>query len=415
MSLILRLYIGEKWPDSDGSGPVKWTVSGKGSPSPNSGVAASLADIPVITNVEVVVPASAVLLTSVQTPGKSLRLFKKTIRFAVEDQIISDPEAVHVAIGPMGPDSVMPVAIADRSWMRKTIELLADNGIYPRAMLVEQLALPIETGSWSVGLSGSSGALRTDVFAGLPLDMEEDGAPPPILEMALNEARKQKTEPSGINIFLMNGSSPLNVKTWEERLGLPITVSGPHNDNGKGSAKNSLNILQGEFAPSMRLAAIVPHLKIPAILLALAVIFHLGSYFVEYWLMKQESQRLTAETEASFRKVFPEIASVTDPEAQMSFKLQQLKAMSGEDKNSGEFLALLEKAVPLLPAGVNLRGVNYGPAGLELKLAFQTDKDSKTFNSALAGLGLEVTAKDGAKEENVFAAEFQIAEKGKKK
>lgn len=394
---------------------MKWVVCGKGSQSPNSGVAVSLADIPAVPNVEVVVPASAVLLTSVRTPGSSLRLFKKTIRFAVEDQIISDPEAVHVAMGPMGADSVMPVGIADRGWMRKTIEILADNGIYPRAMLVEQLALPIENGSWSVGLSGARGALRTDVFAGIPLDMEEDGAPPPILEMALNEARKQNMEPSGINVFLMNGSAPLDVKTWEERLGVPITVSGPPDDGGKGAAKNRLNILQGEFAPSMRLAAIIPHLKIPAILLALAVIFHLGSYFVEYWLMKQESQRLTAETDESFRKVFPEIASVTDPEAQMSFKIQQLKAMAGEDRNSGEFIALLEKAVPLLPAGAKMRGVNYGAGGLELKLALQADTDAKTFNDALAGLGLEVTAKGGVKEETAFVAEFLIAEKGVKK
>lgn len=413
--MILRLYIGERWPESGGSEPVKWIVSGKGSQSPNSGVAVSLADIPAVPNVEVVVPASAALLTSVRTPGSSMRLFKKTIRFAVEDQIISDPEAVHVAIGPMGPDSVLPVAIADRGWMRRTIEILAENGIYPRAMLLEQLALPIENGTWSVGLSGARGALRTDVFAGVPLDMEEDGAPPPILEMALNEARKQNTEPSAINIYLMNGSARLDVKIWEERLAVPITVSGPQIDDEKASAKNRLNILQGEFAPSMRLAAIVPHLKIPAILLALALIFHLGSYFAEYWLMKRESQRLTAETEGAFRKVFPEIASVTDPEAQMGFKIQQLKALAGEDKNSGEFIALLEKAVPLFPAGAKPRGMNYGPGGLQLKLALQTDADAKTFKDALDGLGLEVTAKDGTKEETAFVAEFLIAEKAAKK
>jgi general secretion pathway protein L len=408
------LNIDEKWAESEGSGPVKWILSGKGQGA-KSGVAESIADIPLCDHVEVVVPAGAVLLTSVRIPGKSLRLFKKTLRFAVEDQIISDPETVHVAIGPPGPDSAMPVAVADRGWMRKTLEILTDKGIHPRAMLVEPLVLPIENGSWSVGLSGANGALRTGLFAGVPLDMAEDGSPPPILEMALKEARKKNSEPAGINIFLMNGSAPLDVKSWEERLGVPITVSGPRDDTGKVSAKNTLNLLQGEFSPAMRFGAIIPHLKIPAILLALAVGLHIGSYFVEFWLMSQENNRLTGEMTESFRKVFPEIASVTDPVAQMSYKIQQLKAMAGEDKNSGEFLALLEKTAPLLPAGAKMRSVKYGPRGLELKLALQGENDAKSFSGAMVGLGLDATAKDMPKEESGFVAEFLIAEKVKKK
>lgn len=416
MSVILRLYIGEKWFESGGLEPVKWTISGKVKQNAKSGVAASLADIPMSDHLEVVAPASAAFLTSVQTPGKSLRLFRRTLRFAVEDQIISDPEAVHVAAGPVGPDRQMPVAVADRGWMRKTLDILANNGIYPRAMLVEPLVLPIENGNWSVGLSGSSGALRTGLFAGAPLDIAEDGSPPLILEMALNEARKKKAEPAGINIFLMNGSTPLDVKSWEERLDVPITVSGPQDDSaGAGSRSAILNLMQGEFAPAMRIGAIIPHLKIPAALLVLAIILHLASYFAEFWLMKQENRRLTAETVESFRKVFPEIVSVTDPSSQMSYKLQQLKIMAGEDENSGEFLGLLGKTAPLMPSGSKMRGLKYGPGGLELKLVFQEEKDVKTFRDAVAGIGLEVSPKPGAREESGFVTEFMIAQKDKKK
>lgn len=416
MSVILRLHIGEKWFESGGSEPVKWTVSGKGRDGVSSGVAASLADIPMCDHLEVVAPASAAFLTSVQTPGKSLRLFKRTLRFAVEDQIISDPETVHVAAGPVGPDRLMPVAVADRGWMRKTLDILADNGIYPRAMLAEPLVLPIENGNWSVGLSGLNGALRTGLFAGAPLDIAEDGSPPLILEMALNEARKKKTEPAGINIFLMNGSTPLDVKSWEERLNLPITVSGPQDDSsGAGFKPTLLNLMQGEFAPAMRIGAIIPHLKIPAALLALAISLHLTSYFVEFWMMKQENWKLTEETAESFRKVFPEVASVTDPSSQMSYKLQQLKTLAGEDENSGEFLALLGKTAPLMSAGAKMRGLKYGPGGLELKLVLQEEKDVKTFNDAVAGIGLDVSAKAGTREESGFVAEFLIAQKGKKK
>ena len=416
MSVILRLHIGEKWPESGGSEPVQWTVSGKGKQGASSGVAAGLADIPMCDHLEVVAPASAAFLTSVQTPGKNLRLFKRTLRFAVEDQIISDPEAVHVAAGPVGPDHLMPVAVADRGWMRKTLGVLADNGIYPRAMLVEPLVLPIENGSWSVALSGLSGALRTGLFAGAPLDIAEDGSPPLILEMALNEARKNKAEPSGINIFLMNGSAPLDVKSWEERLNVPITVSGPQYDSAVAGSKPAiLNLLQGEFAPAMRIGAIIPHLKIPAALLALAIILHISSYFIEYWMMKQESRRLTEETTGTFRKLFPEIASVTDPSSQMSFKLQQLKTLAGEDGNSGELLAMLGKTAPLMPAKAKMHGLKYGPGGLELKLALQEEKDAKTFKDAVAGIGLDVSAKSGAREESGFVAEFLIAQKGKKK
>jgi general secretion pathway protein L len=409
------LHIDDKWSESGGYGPVKWTVSGKGRKTPSSGVAGSLADIPVYDYVEVVASASAALLTSVRIPGKSLRLFRRTLRFAVEDQIISDPEAVHVAAGPAGSDSVMPVAIADRGWMRKTLDILADNGIYPRAMLVEPLVLPIEDGNWSVGLFGVSGALRTGLFAGAPLDVAEDGSPPPMLEIALSEARKNKTEPAGINIFLMNGAAPLDVKSWEKRLGVPIKVSGPQEDAGGKGVQSRLNLMQGEFAPAMRLSALIPHLKIPAILLALAASLHIASYFVETWLMKNENLALIAETTESFRKVFPEITSVTDPVAQMSFKLQELKALAGEGENSGEFLALLGKAAPLMPAGAKMRSMNYAQGGLDLKLVLQAETDAKTFNDRVAGLGLDVSFKAQVKDEKGFLAEFMIAEKGEKK
>jgi general secretion pathway protein L len=416
MSVILRLYISEKWIESGGSEPVKWTVSGKGHQGSSSGVAAGLADIPACDHLEIVAPASAAFLTSLQTPGKNLRLFKRTLRFAVEDQIISDPESVHVAAGPVGPDQFMPVAVADRGWMRKTLGLLADNGIYPRAMIAEPLVLPIKNGNWSVGLSGLNGALRTGLFSGVPLDVAKDGSPPLILEMALDEARKNKAEPAGINIFLMNGSTPLDVESWEKRLNVPITVSGPQDDSATVGPKPAvLNLLQGEFAPAMRIGAMIPHLKIPAALLALALILHLSSYFVEFWLMKQESLRLAAETDGTFRKLFPDIASVTDPSSQMSFKLQQLKTLAGEDENSGELLALLGKTAPLIPATAKMRGLKYGPAGLELKLALQEEKDVKTFSDAVAGVGLDVSAKPGVKEEDGFLAEFLIAQKGKKK
>lgn len=412
MSSILKLIIDEKWPETGGLGPVKWAISGKGTGSANSGVAFSLSELPVTDHVEVIIPASAALLTSVKVPEKNLRLFKKTLRFAVENQIISDPEAVHVVAGPVGADNVMPVAIADRGWMMKTLDILADNGVYPRAMLVETLLLPMENGGWSVSLSKEGGAVRTGPFAGAPIDVEEDGSAPPMLEMALSEARKAETTPSGIKIYLMNGSAPLDVKSWEERLGVPVKVAGPRADSDGGSERDRLNLMQGEFAPAMRIKALIPHLKIPAVLLTLAMCLHVGYYFAEWKRMKTERDSLTTETAGIFQKVFPEITAVTDPETQMSEKLRELKTLAGENQDSGEFLALLGKTGLLLPAGAKMRGAKYGPSGLELKLVLAGEKDSKAFRDKLAALGLEVTVRDTPKEEGKgFPAEFSINEK----
>jgi len=158
-------------------------------------------------------------------------------------------------------------------------------------------------------------------------------------------------------------------------------------------------------------------LKMPVAitLLALVIILHLASYFVEIWMMRLENQRITRDTIRRFRKLFPDVASVTAPFSQMSFKLQQLKTLAGEDENNEELLALLGKTDPLMPAKAKMRGLKYGAGWLELKLALQEEKDVKAFKDSVAGIGLDVSAKPGVKEESGFVAEFMISQKGIKK
>lgn len=402
MRSVLRIRVDRDWVESGGTAPLRWTIAGQGGITVRSGVAKSAAELPACNHVELVAPASAALLTNVKAPGKTSRRFMKTLRFAVEEQIITDPWTVHVAAGPADGDS-LPVAVIDRDWMRRALNTLADNGVHPRAFLLETLLAPFKEEIWSVALSGDGAALRTGLFSGSALDPAENGSLPPLLEIAMAEARNNKTEPRSISVYITNGTPKPDVALWEERLGVPVKV-----ESAQEPVESGINLLQGEFAPAMRLKSAVPHLKIPAALLVLAALFHVASYFVEWSLMKSEEARLNKETADMFRSAFPETPSVADPAAALSAKIQEMKKLAGEGGEAGEFLGLTGKALSLMPEGAALRAVDYSSGRLDMKMVFQGERDSKTFDDLLSKEGVKVTRKEWPDEEKGFPSEISV-------
>lgn len=315
--------------------------------------------------VEVVAPASRVLLTSAKLPAGSRNRLQKLLPYAVEEKVMADPEGLHVATGPILPDGEIAVAVVDKAWIRQALQLLGETGIRPRRMWVETLLPAIHQDHWTVVLNGNKGFVRTGAFSGLSLDGGNQTTPPLALQFAARQA--QAGLPCKITLRCTDLPYHPNLAQWSEQLGIELEA-GEKWEWWSEPAGSGINLLQGEFAPAVT-ADWLPKLRPAAVLAGLIVFFQLSFGIVEWASLSREKNRLEAELETSFRAAFPEARAVVDPRLQMRRNLRELRHARGL-ADSGDFLPLLARLTPWLgEAGAGrLRVLQYQQGILKLEL-----------------------------------------------
>ncbi|MEW6611939.1 MAG: type II secretion system protein GspL [Pseudomonadota bacterium] len=316
-------------------------------------------------------PAGRVLLGTVKLPTRAPKQVRAILPFVVEDQLASDPEQVHVALGPQLSDGSSVVAVVDKSWFARLLEQLAAWGIRPRVALPEQLVLPLRSGAWTVYWEGREGWLRTAPALAQALDVGDAAQPPMALDFALREAREREAAPDSIDLYAAPGAPVPDVARWSERLGLPVRYQGTEALQRAAAAAEpaAVNLLQGAFAPAGAMSGWWSKLKPVAVLLALIIVVQLAGTVAEWWKLKREAAQLRAHMEQTFRQAFPEAQVVVDPPLQMERQLASLRQRAGIAA-PGDFLVLLSRAAPALGSapGVKVQGLRYQNETLELDL-----------------------------------------------
>lgn len=359
---VLQIFLPDDWPGGDGLYP--WVLRDSRRAMLGSGNA-PLCDMPQARAVEVVAPASRVLLTSVKLPARSRNRLQKLLPYAVEEKVMADPEGLHVAAGPILPNGEIAVAVVDKAWINQALQLLRGGGIRPRRVWVETLLPTIHGDDWTVVLNGDKGFVRTGAFSGLPLDGGSQTTPPLVLVLAARQA--QAGLPGKIKLLYADLPYHPDLAQWSEKLGIEVEA-GERWEWWSEPAGPGIDLLQGEFAPAVT-ADWLPKLRPAAVLAGLIVLSQLSFGVAEWWSLSREKNRLQTELETSFRAAFPEARAVVDPRLQMRRNLRELRHARGL-ADSGDFLPLLARLTPLLgEAGpVRLRALQYQQGILKLEL-----------------------------------------------
>jgi len=361
----LEIHIPENWPpeqqqEEAGTATLfAWLLRGENGKPLRSGQGA-LDAMPAAAQCHIVVPANRVLLSSVQLPAQNRKKFMQALAYAVEDRIMADPESVHVATGKEQANSVMPVAIVDRAWLRKVLDSLDGNALKPEHAEIETLLAPCKKDAWALIWRGNGGFMRQGPYSGIPLDGGDADHPPAALQLAITATDK----PAAIQLYL-DGTSAPNLDAWSSALGVPVTILGEW--QWPASAEQGINLLQGEFsARSARadwLPRLRPALKLAALILGLQVTFTMG----DWAMLKFEKHRLTTSMEQNFRKAFPDAKVIVDAPLQMSRNLAELRHSAGiMDRN--DFLPLLAQVAPHLGSEAQLRSLEYQQENLKIRL-----------------------------------------------
>ncbi len=383
---LLRIHLPSSWPDVEPDAALPWCSLGARGEPLASGYA-TLANLPRTEACELVLPAETVLLTRATLPRGSKQKMRQLLAYAIEDQLMAEPDAVHVAAGPMLADGQTTLAVVDKAWLTRMLARLNEAGLRPRSAWPETLLPTLPADGWVMVWDGRSGFLRSGEHAGMTLDGGSSTQPPAALVLSVAEARTAEMLPHHLLLRLRGDTPPPDVEAWSHVLGVAVEVGVgwtplTHPDVIRGG----IDLLQGAFAPAGAARDWWPSLRLPLILAGLIVLLQIGATTAEWWQLNREKHQLQSTMEKRFRETFPDARVVVNAPLQMQRKLAELRGPTGQMLPS-DFLPLLSRTAAALDADSrdSLRAIRYEASQLSLDVAVDDQRTPPLARIAVTG------------------------------
>jgi general secretion pathway protein L len=341
--------------------------------------------------VEMIVPASDVLITRAHLPPATRRRTAAVLSYAVEEETLPDPAQNYVCrLGAVGAAEVL--AVLDIQALARWTEALAAVGIAADEVHCETLLLPWRAGEWSLAWNGAEGILRTGQLEGAATDCGCAQSPPLSVRLALDGADER---PECIAVYVMQPGAEPDVDSWAEALGIPVLLVGSW-DWRSAPVDGSVSLVQPRSRWS-GMGASLRELRPAAWIAAAALAIHALALLVHWTVLANEQRELNRRIETTFRAAFPDATAVVDPVLQMRRKLADIRHAAGKT-DDGDFLPMLEKAAAAikdLPTA-SVRATSYGAGQLRLEIA----ADDATMRRVLGrlrqtGMSVEAAARGG--------------------
>jgi len=350
-TLLIRLAAGARgfrdWVLVDeqgrGKGPVQTGI-------PDTGI------INAVRRVVVLVPGTEVSLAEARVPGRNRQRLLRAIPYVLEEQLATDVEELHFALGPVGEDDQYPVAVVERSIMDAWAALLREQGIQAEQLIPDILSLPSGDG-WSLMVDGETVLVRSGDYTGFAADTNNLA-----VLFALLQAKQQA--PDTARVF---GSTVLDLETVDvefidEKI-QPLELLARGWAQGPG-----LNLLQGAYSRREEWGRLLRPWASSAALLLAGVILVGVTAGLNYFHLSGQREQLSAEIEDVYRKAFPQAKRIVNPRVQMEQKLAQLRRQAGGGNT--DFLAMFAETADVVRStkGIDVRGASYRNGRLDLDL-----------------------------------------------
>jgi len=329
-------------------------------------------------------PAADTVLTEARLPTTSRAKIAQALPYALEDQLLGDPERLSFAWRRADGD-LLAVAVTDRDRIRAWTDALAQARLAPRAFCPTMLAVPWAADCWSAAFVGDELLVRRGAVSGFvcPASIE---SPPALLTAALQEALRRKQTPEWLVLF--DAPAEVHADAWQAALGVPVRIEKAGMWAAQASAQPPINLLPRQLvANPISLDSLRPYL-VAGVALILWMIGSIVFDATEWWRLKSQESRATDEMTRLLRDAFPETRAVLDPAAQMQRNLEALQARQGA--GNLDFLPLLAQTTKVLRASpqVRLRGLLYADRSLTLELTWSTPASPEGLRAALESAGL---------------------------
>ncbi len=318
-TLVIRLRAAEEaaasWLIVDGNGARSGPVQ--------SGPLADALGLVDSRAVVLLLPASEVVLAEPELPLRGGAKLVQAVPFALEEQLASDVETLHFAVGAKAVGAVgTPVAVVARNLIERWHDACEAAGIHPDAAYSDAAAVPPSPNGCTMLLDQGLLYLRRPDSVPYALDANPLSA---ALGLALGtvQSDEQPAASEHVTFFAspsdyeqhretIEGLRPrvatLQVKLMPEGA-LPLLAAQAVRGAG-------VNLLQGPYAPRSSLAVRLRQWRLPVALAAGVALVFLVTQGLSFWHSMQAEKKLDAQIAQVFASVMPG-QKVVDPKAQM--------------------------------------------------------------------------------------------------
>jgi general secretion pathway protein L len=353
-------------PVTPGADPslVSWLTLGGGDAGIQRGSLDEVAAQAIGAQVIVLVPGIDVLLLTAQVPTQNRQRILKAVPFLLEDQLASDVDDLHFAVGDGAPSGHVPCAVVARDRMTEWVNRLREFNLQPDVIVADYLALPIEPASWTLYKDADGVLVRIGPQSGFFVELDNLL---PMLEIALSEAGEQR--PARLRVLdadtgtEMPDLNPLNVEFSHEPFDAQSFLTLAQNVE----RNTALNLLQGSYSRREQIGKMWRPWRPAAALAAVFVLLHLSLSAVDLIRDKRRVEELRAEVEQVYLATFPNEKRVPNPRAQMEQHLRELRGEKGSGGSTG-FLGLVGSAANTFKntPGLELRSLRYKDGKLDV-------------------------------------------------
>ena len=322
--------------------------------------------------VDVLAPASAMVLTQVSLPEKGQRQALKALPFMLEESIAQDVEQMHFVTGARDGNNIT-VAVVAHEKMSEWLGWLKDAGLMVKRLLPDCLALPRMECEWAALSIGNELLLRTANGLGhsIPADWQQVVLPR-LLPVQDAEDEQDKITIANYGELELEGA-----ELHPQPLELPMLTL------AKGALQNPINLLTGPYRPKREYSKNLLLWKNAAITFGVAIVLGLVSKGISIYQTHQQIDELKAQQVAIYKK-----ATGRRNTTNLIFQMDNmLKGLQGSG-HSSNFFDMLDKLEPVFT-----------------KLA-DVKPTSLRFDSRRNELRMQISAKDYA-EVDKFKAELQ--------
>lgn len=338
-----------------------------------------------------VLPADKVLFARVKLPATARRQRDMLLAYAVEDQLLSEPEQQHVVWCGVDDEGDDALAIVERQWLAALLQELAEQGVQPECVVPETLLLPWEPECWTLAWTQAGGVLRTGRLSGMAVEALAND-PPISLMLALRDATRK---PQKILLHATNLELP-DIDRWQTLLGqtlfgIEVAVLEPL---GREQLRAScpVNLLQGMFARQKMDWSWLPQLRPAGVALLLLLLLQVVGVGVDWLRLSQEQKHLQAQMKQLFRTSFPDARVIVDAPLQMQRKLVDVRRATGQPA-AGDFLPLLARIAPTIASQpkASLQALRYTSNQLDVTLLLPDQRSADSILAQLAIPGVTAT------------------------
>lgn len=361
----------------------------------------------------VLVPGTDVLLAEPVLPLKSSAKLAQVVPFALEEQLATDVEDLHFAVGRRTQRAGTPVTVVDHTRMQAWQARLADAGLQAEALYPETAVLPQTPNGVTLLIEGARLYVRRQSEPGAVLEID------PLIEAVQLALAAGEESREHVTIFLSEEDYERErellegLREFTASLQMKLLPEGPLPLFAAQLGQTTpVNLLQGRYAPQSRLKLSFAPWRTTAALALLFLVCHFGLKTWQYFDYREREARLDNEIAEVFQQTMPGAALPPALQAreQMEARLARLRG-GGAQSGLMTTLETLGEALAQAP-GVNIEALSYRDNTTDLRVLAPTVDALDRIRQVAGGRGIQATIEAANPRDSKFEGRLQLKNPG---